>query len=158
MVNMRPDDHTESEPRTITSLLLKTSRVLVQWREDGKILVTREDEVPALLGRPADVPSSWRAPLAENAVMAVEEATPGDLDRPSWWVLYGDADPDIQVSVTVDAIPAPTVHRVGAVWACEWTSYPTTAYVHRSDCDTPASIRFSRPMFLPPAPYPQYEN
>ncbi|MBF6081208.1 hypothetical protein IU438_08155 [Nocardia cyriacigeorgica] len=156
VVTMPSEEQTPgAEP--VTTLLLDISRVLVQWRADATMLVAPEDDVPALLRRPPDVPSAWRSPLPDNAVMAVEEAPPGDLDRPSWWVLYGNADPDVEVTVKVDAaVPDPRVHRVGGVWACEWVSYPTTAHVRRSDTTKPAIVRFTRPEFLPPPPYPQY--
>ncbi|MBF6295569.1 hypothetical protein IU454_27395 [Nocardia farcinica] len=146
----------DTEP--VTTLLLDISGVLVQWRADARMLVAPQDEVPALLRRPPNVPSAWSSPLPDNAVMAVEEAPPGDLDRPSWWVLYGNAEPDVEVTVSVEdeAVPDPRVHRVGGVWACEWVSYPTTASVRRSDTARPAIVRFSRPEFLPPPPYPQY--
>jgi hypothetical protein len=88
-------------------------------------------------------------------VIGFKEAPPGELDRPSWWTIYGYADPNVQ---SLENQPAPIVHRIGSVWACEWVSLPAHAHVHRSDRDTPDLIRFIRPEFLPPAPYPEHDR
>ncbi|WP_172651855.1 hypothetical protein [Rhodococcus opacus] len=140
----------------ITTLKLVTSRVVIRWREDGMSCVAREEDLPRLEARPDNIGSIWHPPFTDRQVIGFEEAPPGELDRPSWWAIYGYANPDVQVTVTVDDQPAPIVHRLGSVWACEWVSLPTRAHVHRSDQDTPDVIRFIRPEFLPPAPYPEH--
>ncbi|EID79761.1 hypothetical protein W59_11906 [Rhodococcus opacus RKJ300 = JCM 13270] len=141
-------------------LVLESSRVVVQWRVDGTSLVAPEDDLDAILLRDPPSPHGiWQKPLGPGTISSFGEATPGELGRPSWWVLYGHAGPsvDVRVHIDEDDVPDPVVHRVGGVWACEWVSYPTFAEIHRSDRDRTDRVSFERPMFMPPAPHPEVE-
>jgi hypothetical protein len=93
----------------------------------------------------------WSPPL-HNATILIEEHTPGDVPGASWWVLYGNADPDVQIDLTLEDGSSPKVHRLGNVWAIEWVSIPQKAFLYRSDM--PARIRMIRPSSTPPPPYP----
>ena len=155
-VYMNADDEAGAPIR----LVLERSRVVVQWRIDGTSLVAQEDDLDAILLRDPPSPHGvWQKPLSAGAIASFGEATPGEVGRPSWWVLWGNADPsvDVRVHIDEDDVPDPFVHRVGGVWACEWVSYPTIAEIHRSDRDRSDLVSFERPMFMPPAPHPEVE-
>ena len=99
----------------------------------------------------------WSPPLLPNAMSLIEEQTPGDVPGESWWVLHGNAEPEVQIDVTLEDGSSPRVHRLGNVWAIEWVSIPQSAFVYRSDRpegNQPDRIRMIRPSYLPPAPYP----
>jgi len=150
----------DDDPGDPIRLVLDRSRVVVQWRVDGTSLVAPEDDLDAILLRDPPSPHGiWQKPLGPGTIASFGEATPGELGRPSWWVIYGNADPsvDVRVNIDEDDVPDPVVHRVGGVWACEWVSYPTIAEIHRSDRDRTARVSFERPMFMPPAPHPEVE-
>lgn len=93
----------------------------------------------------------WREPDPPEALTVIEEHPPGDAPE-SWWVVYGNATPDVGVFVTLEDGTHPTVHRIGHVWACEWVSPPQNAYLYRSDRPKerqPWRIRMIRPGYLP---------
>lgn len=96
----------------------------------------------------------WRPPLLDNAESLIEEHTPGDVPGASWWVLHGNAEPEVQIDLTLEDGGSPTVHRLGNVWAIEWVSIPQKAFLYRSDRpedSQPHKIRMIRPSYLPPA-------
>ncbi|MGO4186050.1 hypothetical protein AB4Z17_33495 [Paenibacillus sp. TAF43_2] len=150
----------QPEQAKTTRFVFELSRVCVLWRNDGKFIVAPEEDLDAILRRPPTIPS-WTDfdPANSSSMGGVEEAHAGDSVQPTWWVLYGQADPSVDITVHVDEadVPDPPVERVGGVWVCEWVSLPTVAYVHRSDRDQPARIRFDRPAGLPRAPHPESE-
>lgn len=150
----------DDDPEDPIRLVLERSRVVVQWRVDGTSLVAPEDDLDAILLRDPPSPHGiWQKPRGPGTTASFIEADPGELGRPSWWVLYGNADPSVEVRVHIDEddVSDPVVHRVGGVWVCEWVSYPTIAEIHRSDRDRTARVSFERPMFMPPAPHPEVE-
>jgi hypothetical protein len=150
----------QPEPAKVTRLVFERSRVVVLWRDDGKYIVEQEKYLDALLRRPPTIPSWSTFDPANSSWMAgVEEMSAGDSASPTWWVLYGEAAPSVEVTVHIDEpdVPDPVVERIGGVWACEWVSLPTFAYVYRSDQDEPHRARFDRLMALPPAPHPEVE-
>ncbi|MEU1955665.1 hypothetical protein [Nocardia rhamnosiphila] len=155
-MSMDSDDAPYGDQGEVTSVLLEVSDVLVQWRADGKMLVARVDELPALLKRPPEH-SPWGDPFPFGGASGVQQVDPGEVDHPTWWVVYGCADPSVEVTVTVDGLTdPPALVRVGQIFACEWVSYPSIAYIHRGDRPEPHKIRFIRPAFMPLASYPQY--
>lgn len=139
----------------VERLDLDVSDVVIQVRADGTSCVARSDELPGLLARPDSVGSIWHPPLPANAMIGIHEHTPGDVAGKSWWVIYGNAELDVHVAVTLDDGTTPTVHRIGNIWACEWVSLPQQAAIRRSDhLDDRFTFRFFRPAYLPQAPYP----
>lgn len=145
----------------VERLVLERSGVIIQVREDGLSCVARAEDLPGLESRPAEVGSMWRPPLPPETTSGIEEHTPGDVPGPSWWVIYGNADPEVTVEVTLEDGTLPGVHRIGNVWACEWVSRPQKAFVYRSDRPRnhqPDKIEFIRPRFHPPAPHPENER
>ncbi len=153
----------------IDRLTLPVSNVVMQYREDGKYLIAREEKLRTLYDAEHRGLSIWNEPN-HKAMTAFEEEFAGDVPHPTWWVISGTASPDtdIHVSFADDHVvgpfrparaagSAPQVYRLGELWACEWISLPTTVYIHRSDDPTVPRITFRRPNFLPPAPHPEVE-
>ena len=51
----------------------------------------------------------WRPPLRNIAESLVEEHTPGDVPGASWWVLHGNAEPEVQIDLTLEFGSSPAV-------------------------------------------------
>ncbi|AOD23267.1 MULTISPECIES: hypothetical protein [Rhodococcus] len=153
----------------VDRLTLPVSNVVMQYREDGKYLIAREERLPELYEAERRGLSIWTEPNYK-AMTAFEEEFAGDVPHPTWWVISGTADPDTEIQVTFadDHVMGPfrpalaagseaRVYRLGELWGCEWVSLPTTIYIHRSDDLRVPRIKFRRPNFLPPAPHPEVE-
>jgi hypothetical protein len=109
---------------------------------------------PALTGRGLGRFASTRLGPAggdETPYHAAKQVTAGDSPDPTWWLVWGVITGPVSVSLA-DGTDVPIV-TCGPLWAGEWVSLPTQAFVTYAG-SRHLVLRHLRPAHLPQAPFP----
>lgn len=136
---------------TVFQRSMPLSGHLFEWRTDGFWRTqSREAQMDT------DFETEWTAWSESHDLYGAGEVAPGDRHEATWWLRWGEAAPESEVSCWLADDRDVPVIRLGGLWICEYLSLSLTFIVKIEDTVLELVVR--RPGYLPPAPHPFSRN
>lgn len=126
------------------------SRVVFEWRDGPRYRVISpydmqhaDDEYPEW--------EDWQS--SETFLFAgLRQVAAGDSDKPTWWLLYGEAPATDTVTAWLADDRDVAVTRLEGLWIAEWVSLPQAVFIEINGRVIAEPAR--RPAYLPASPFP----